>query len=350
MSVFNHPSFDHHEQVVFCSDPSVGLESIIAVHDTQLGPAVGGCRMYPYATYEDALTDVLRLSRGMTYKCAMAGVKAGGGKAVIIGDPKKQACEKFFRSFGKFVNRLNGSYITAEDVGTNPDYMAWVKQESDHVICLPVHLGGSGNPSPVTAHGVFMGIKAAVKQLLGRDVLTDLKVAIQGVGQVGYALGKELYEAGVQLFVTDVNEHNLKRAVDEFKAIPVKSEEIYGLDVDVFSPCALGATINDETIPLLKCPIVAGSANNQLQDEIKHGIALKEKGILYAPDYVINAGGLLNAYSELTNCSREAVLAKTEGIYDTLLKIFHLAKENNVSTNIAANQIAEQRIDLKRKT
>ena len=343
MNVYNHESFDNHEQVVFCYDQPTKLKAIIAVHNTQRGPSIGGCRMYPYASEEEALTDALRLSRGMTYKCAMANLNLGGGKTVIIGDPRQIASEELFRTFGKFVERLNGTYITAEDIGTNTNYMAWIRQETEHVVGLPTDLGGLGDPSPVTAHGILMGIKAAVKYTLGKEDITGMKVVVQGAGHVGYHLCKELYNAGAQLFVSDINETNLKRVIDEFKATPVK-DDIYGLEVDIFAPCAMGAIINDNTIPLLKCKIIAGSANNQLKDELKHGLILKEKNILYAPDYVINAGGLLNVNAELKKETPEQALVKTEEIYETLLKIFNLAEKDNTSTSLAANRIAEQRI------
>jgi leucine dehydrogenase len=345
MDIFNHNSLDKHEQIIFCNDYATGLKAIIAIHNTSLGPALGGCRMYPYASEADALNDALRLSRGMTYKSAMANVNYGGGKSVIIGDPKKIASEILFRAFGRFVETLNGRYITAEDVGTNVDHMAWILLETPHVVGLPTYCGGLGDPSPVTAHGVYSGIKAAVKQRLGgRDNLSGLKVAVQGLGHVGYNLCKELYAAGAQLFVTDINEEALKRVATEFNATVVKPNDIYGLNVDVFSPCALGAVINDLTLPLFKCSIIAGAANNQLQHELNHGTILKDKNILYAPDYVINAGGLINVVAEHRKVKQDYALAQSERIYDTLLKVFKTAEEEDITTVMASNKMAEQRI------
>lgn len=344
MTLFNNNNFNNHEQVTFCHDHHTNLKAIIAVHNTQLGPAIGGCRVYPYASEEDALTDALRLSRGMTYKSAMANINLGGGKAVIIGDPKQIVSEPLFRVFGRFVDRLNGLYITAEDMGSNTECMAWINQETDHVVGLPTHLGGLGDPSPVTAYGIFTGMKAALKQLKGQEDLNGIKVAVQGIGHVGYHVCKELYNAGAKLFVSDINEKALKRVADEFKAVIVPTDELYDLDIDIYSPCALGATINDETIPRLKCSIIAGSANNQLKDEMKHGQALKEKNILYTPDYVINAGGLINVYAERNGNGEAYAKAKTEEIYPTLLKIFQLATEKQIPTSSAANQVAEKRL------
>lgn len=335
---------NNHEQVVFCNDKHSGLRAIIAIHNTQLGPSLGGCRMYPYANETDALTDVLRLSKGMTKKAAVAGLNLGGGKAVIIADPKIHSTEALFRTFGRFVNSLSGRYITAEDVGTNTKAMEWVLQETGHVVGIPAYLGGSGDPSPVTAHGVFVGIKAAVKKVKGTDSLAGIKVAVEGIGNVGYNLCKELHANGAILYVSDVNSTAVKRAVVEFKATQVKVEELYSLDVDVYAPCALGATLNDKTITQLKCPIVAGAANNQLQDESKHGDELKKRGILYAPDYVINAGGLINVYPEVHGGDAESAWSKVENIYYTLSNIFDLSEKENVTTIAAANKLADQRI------
>lgn len=345
-SIFETLALDsnNHEQVVFCNDKHSGLKAIIAIHNTQLGPALGGCRMYPYANEADALTDVLRLSKGMTKKAAVAGLNLGGGKAVIIGDAKTQANEALFRTFGRFVNSLSGRYITAEDIGTNTRAMEWVLQETDHVVGIPTYLGGSGDPSPVTAHGTFVGIKAAVKKLKGSDSLSGVKVAVEGIGNVGYNLCKELHAAGAKLFVSDVNSAALKRAVAEFKATQVKVEDLYSLDVDVYAPCALGATLNDKTLAQLKCSIIAGAANNQLHDETKHADELKKRGILYAPDYVINAGGLINVYPEVHGGDSASAWSKVENIYYTLLNVFDIAEKENVTTNLAANKLAEHRI------
>lgn len=337
-------SLDNHEQVVFCNDPNSGLKSIIAIHNTQLGPALGGCRMYPYASEDAAITDVLRLSKGMTYKAAVANINLGGGKSVIIGDPKKHGHEALFRTFGRFVNGLGGRYITAEDVGTSVDSMEWIRYETKHVVGLSPHLGGSGDPSPVTAHGTFVGIKAAIKKTRNTDSLAGIKVAVEGIGHVGYYLCKELHENGAKLYVADVNNMATQKAATEFGATVVKCHELYGLDVDVYAPCALGATINDKNIAAFKCSVIAGAANNQLEKEALHAAALKKRGILYAPDFVINAGGLINVYTELEGYSKERSLEKTENIYSTLLKIFTLADQENITTAEAANKIAEQRI------
>jgi len=342
MSVFE--SLSNHEQVVFCNDPNSGLKAIIAIHNTQLGPALGGCRMYPYASEADAITDVLRLSKGMTYKAAVANINLGGGKSVIIGDPKKHSHEALFRTFGRFVNGLGGRYITAEDIGTSVDSMEWIRYETKHVVGLSTHLGGSGDPSPVTAHGTFVGIKAAIKKTKNTDNLAGIKVAVEGTGRVGYYLCKELHENGVKLYVSDLNTAAAQKVAKEFGATVVKCGELHGLDVDVYAPCALGATINDKTISSFKCSIIAGAANNQLAKESIHAMELKKRGILYAPDFVINAGGLINVYTELEGYSQERSFEKTENIYNTLLKIFHLADKENITTAEAANKLAEQRI------
>lgn len=342
--IFEQINLDNHEMVVFCNDKNTGLKAIIAIHNTILGPALGGCRMYPYASEDEAITDVLRLSKGMTYKASVAGLNLGGGKSVIIGDPKQLTSEAFFRTFGRFVNSLNGKYITAEDIGTSVRSMEWVRQETNYVTGIPTYFGGSGDPSPVTAHGTFVGIKAALKKVKGSDSLAGIKVAVEGIGNVGYHLCKELFENGAKLYVADVDAAATKRAADEFKATVVKCEELFGLDVDVYAPCALGATVNDKTIPQFKCSIIAGAANNQLKDESKHGVELKKKGILYAPDYVINAGGLINVNTEIEGGGKDHAWEKTENIYNTLLEIFNLAEKENISTAVAANKMAETRL------
>lgn len=334
-----------HEQVVFCHDKNSGLKAIIAIHNTHLGPALGGCRMYDYKSEEEAINDVLRLSKGMTYKAAVAGLNLGGGKSVIIGDPKKLASEALFRAFGRFVNSLGGRYITAEDVGTNVSFMEWILQETRHVTGIPTYLGGSGDPSPVTAHGTFVGIKAAIKKVKGRDDLNGIKIAVEGAaGNVGSHLCDELCKAGAKLFVSDINQEALKLAAAKCKAEIVDIDKLYDLDVDVYAPCALGATVNDQTISRFKCPVIAGAANNQLKVEAKHSEELKKRGILYAPDYVINAGGLINVYSELCGGGSDHALDKTENIYNTLLKVFELAEKENITTSEAAKRMAEKRI------
>lgn len=339
MSVFNLRAYDDHEQVVFCSDSDTGLKAIICVHNTTLGPAVGGCRMWEYNTDEGALVDALRLSRGMSYKNALAGLPFGGGKSVIIGNPKTTKSDALFRAFGRFVESLSGKYVTAEDVGINPHDMALVNQETKYVLGLE---GKSGDPSPVTAYGVYKGMKAAVKHRLNRDSLEGIRIAVQGAGHVGYYLCKHLAEEGAQMFITDINKESVEKVVREFGAKAVDINEIYSQDVDVYAPCALGATINDETIPRLTASIVAGAANNQLAED-RHGDILKSRGILYTPDYVINAGGIINvSYEE--NYNLETALAKVDGIYGTLMEIFAQADTEGKTTNVVADQLARARI------
>ncbi|GAA5142839.1 Glu/Leu/Phe/Val family dehydrogenase [Thalassotalea piscium] len=338
MSFFNLVDFDDHEQVVYCSDKKTGLKAIIAVHSTALGPAAGGCRFWDYANDESALTDVLRLSRGMTYKNAMAGLKLGGGKAVIIGDPKSLKSPELFKAFGKAVNNLAGRYYTAEDVNINTDDMGIVNQITDYVAGLD---GKSGNPAPFTALGTFLGLKAAVKFKLGTDDLTGIKVAVQGLGSVGYSLCQRLHAAGAKLIVTDINPVALEKAATEFNAEVVGLDDIYDQDVDVYSPCALGASINDGTISRLKASIIAGCANNQLA-EPKHDQLLKDKSILYVPDYVINAGGIINVSLEIqaeTYCADKAT-KMVERIYDTLMNVFETAKQQDKPTGIVADEMA----------
>jgi len=344
MTTFKLMDTHDHEQIIYCNDPDSGLKAIIAIHDTQLGPALGGCRMYPYSSEKEALTDVLRLSQGMTYKSAITGLNFGGGKSVIIGDPTKQYSEQLFRTLGRFVDGLNGRYITAEDVGTDVNAMEWVRIETRHVVGIPTYLGGLGDPSPVTAHGTFVGIKASLKKQTGNDDLAGIKVSVQGAGHVGYYLCKELHENGAKLFVADINHDALTIVADEFSATIVKPDDIYKQDVDVFAPCALGAIIDDKTIAQLKCSIVAGAANNPLLDEKQHADELKKRGILYAPDYVINAGGLIDVASEFFQAGRKLAWDKTEGIYDTLLKVYTQAEKDNVSPATAAKKMAENRI------
>ncbi len=340
VAFFDSVDFDNHEQVVFCSDDKTGLKAIIAVHNTVLGPAAGGCRFWDYANDEAAITDVLRLSKGMTYKNAMAGLKLGGGKAVIIGDPKKIKSEDLFKAFGTAVNNINGRYYTAEDVNITTADMAVVNQVTDFVAGLD---GKSGNPAPFTALGTFLGIKAAVKFKLGKDDLTGIKVAVQGLGSVGYNLCERLHAAGAQLIVTDINQATLDKAATELNATVVGLDEIYAQDVDVFSPCALGASVNDDTIDQLKASIIAGCANNQLA-QAKHDQILKNKDILYVPDYVINAGGIINVSLEIypePYCSDEATRL-VEKIYGTLMTVFTKAAEENKPTGIVADEMARE--------
>ncbi len=338
VAVFDLVDFDNHEQVVYCSDDASGLKAIIAVHSTALGPAAGGCRFWDYASDEAALKDVLRLSKGMTYKNAMAGLKLGGGKGVIIGDPKKLKSDVLFKAFGQAVNNLNGRYYTAEDVNITTGDMAIVNQSTEFVSGLE---GKSGNPGPFTALGTFLGIKAAVKFKLNRDDLAGIKVAVQGLGSVGYSLCEKLHAAGAELIVTDINQATLDRAATELNATIVGLDEIYHQDVDVFSPCALGASINDDSIAQMKAVIIAGCANNQLA-EARHDKVLLEKGILYAPDYVINAGGIINVALEIypePYCADSATKL-VENIYHTLMTVFETAASNNMPTGFIADEMA----------
>jgi leucine dehydrogenase len=340
MSVFEHREFDGHEQVVFCHDPASGLKAIIAVHNTNRGPALGGCRMWPYASDEEALTDALRLSRGMTYKSALAGLDYGGGKSVIIGDPGKDKSDALFRAMGRFVESLGGRYTVAEDVGISVPDVEIMGEETRHV--AGTSAGGVGDPSPATAYGVFMGIKAAAKHRLGVERLNGLRVAVQGAGHVGYYLCRHLAAEGAELVVADIAQDSLDRVVREFDARVVAPDAIATAAVDVYAPCALGATINDATLPLLQAKIVAGSANNQLA-EARHGEALRQRGILYAPDYVINAGGVIVISHEGPDYNEAKAFAHVAQIHDTLLEIFRRADAQKVATSTAADRLAEER-------
>jgi len=341
MELFSLIGEHDHEQVVFCYEPSCGYKGIIAIHDTTLGPALGGTRYWNYDSDEEAFVDALRLSRGMTYKAAVAGLNLGGGKSVIIGDPKSPNREQIFRAHGRFVESLKGRYITAEDVGTSVADMDYVHMETEHVTGRG---DTSGDPSPVTAYGVYRGIKAAAQARYGSDDLNGKTVAVQGVGHVGYYLCQNLASEGARLIVTDIDQERVQRVVKEFGARAVGLNEIYSQQANVYAPSALGATVNDETIPQLKVDIVAGAANNVLK-EARHGDALHEKGILYAPDYVINGGGLINVYGELQGWTSERAMRKAGEIYDTLLQIFDIAKEEGIATYVAADRLAERRID-----
>ncbi|HSR71513.1 MAG TPA: Glu/Leu/Phe/Val dehydrogenase dimerization domain-containing protein [Kiloniellales bacterium] len=341
MSVFSHPEFDAHEQVVYGFDAATGLKSIIAVHSTRRGPALGGCRMWPYADEAEALTDVLRLSRGMTYKSALADLPLGGGKAVVIGDPKRIKTEALMRAFGRFVDSLGGRYITAEDVGIGVEDIEAVAKVTRHVV--GTRAGGAGDPSPSTAYGVVMGIRAAVAHRLGRESLEGLRVAVQGIGHVGYHLCRFLAAEGAELTVTDLDQAAVARVGRELGTRAVSPEEIYGIDAAVFAPCALGAVINDETLPRLAAPIVAGSANNQLA-EPRHGAALARGGILYAPDYVINAGGVIDVSHEGPAYDAAAVKRHVARIHDTLREIFRRAEAEGIPTSQAADRLAEERL------
>jgi leucine dehydrogenase len=333
-----------HEQIIFCSNKEAGLKAIIAIHDTTLGPAIGGTRMLNYSTVNEALEDVLRLSRGMTYKSAIAGLNLGGGNAVIIGDSATCKNELLFRSFGKFVQGLAGRYITAEDVGTTVKDMEYVRMETKYVKGISKALGGSGDPSPVTAYGVYVGMKACAKAKWGSSSLEKKKIVVQGAGQVAQYLCEHLYNDGADIYISDLVNSKIEKITDSIKVNVIKPSEVYSMDGDIFSPCALGAVLNDETIPKLKYDIVAGSANNQLQNENKHGKMLLEKNILYAPDYVINAGGLMNVANELEGYRQDRALKHADEIYDILSNVIKISKEQNIPTNLASNKIAEERL------
>lgn len=351
MSVFSHVEFDGHEQVVYGHDKASGLKAIIAIHNTNLGPALGGCRMWPYANDEQALRDVLRLSRGMTYKSALANLPLGGGKAVIIGDPHTGKSEALFQAMGDFVDSLGGRYITAADSGTGVAEMQIMAERSRHVAGAgqrEAFDGGirNGDPSPSTAYGVFIGIQVAVKHRLRRDDLRGLKVAIQGVGQVGFSLARHLKEAGAELWVTDIVDANVRRAVEQLGAKAVSQNDIYGLDVDVFAPCAMGGIINLQTLEALRAPIIAGAANNQLADA-QLAEELVRNGCLYAPDYAINAGGIIDVYFERSGGSAAELKAHIEGIGNTLRQIFVRADQEGRTTTAVADRLAEERFGAK---
>ena len=343
MSVFEHINGDGYEQVVFCSDDQSGLRAIIAIHSTALGPALGGTRFYPYKTEEDALVDVLRLAKGMTYKAAAAGLDLGGGKAVIIGDHRRIKSEELLRAYGRFVETLGGRYITAEDVGTALEDMDTVRRESRWVTGCSHTYGGSGDPSPVTAYGVLQGIKACAVEVFGEAELKGRTVALQGVGKVGHALCGYLCEEGAKVTIADIDVDNLARAVNDYGVETTALDTIHTYDAEIFAPCALGGGINDDTISGLRCKIIAGAANNQLARE-EHGEKLKDLGILYAPDFVINAGGLINVEDELRGYERERAMKRVEGIFKQLQHIFAMSRERNISTGKAANEFAEDRI------
>ena len=330
-----------HEQVVICNDVSAGYRGVIAIHSTTLGPALGGTRFWTYASDDEAVTDALRLSRGMTYKNAVAGLNLGGGKAVIIGDNKTLTREMLFRAHGRFVESLGGRYVTAEDVGTSTADMDFVHMETDYVAGLA---GRSGDPSPVTARGVYRAIKASAKHRWGSDSLEGKTISIQGCGHVGYYLAKELAVDGAKLIVSDIDAERVKKVVAETGAKAVGAEEIYGVKADIFAPCALGAIINEKTIPQLKVEIVAGAANNQLHEQQRDGDALQRKNILYAPDYVANAGGVINVYSELAGWDSTRSLRKADEIYDTVLALFEIAEAEGIPTYLAADRLAERRL------
>jgi leucine dehydrogenase len=346
--VFGQLSFNNHEQIVFCNDKDTGLKAIIGIHNTVLGPALGGTRMWPYTNEWEALNDVLRLSRGMTFKAAITGLNLGGGKAVIIGDAKTQKTPELMRRFGSFVHSLGGKYFTAEDVGMETSDMDTIREVTPYVTGISESLGGAGNPSPVTAYGVFMGLKAAVEYKFGSNDLKGKKVLVQGVGHVGENLVSYLTEEGAHVIVTDINRERLKIIKDRYKAEIFNGKDIFSAEVDIYAPCALGATLNDETIKKLKAKVVAGAANNQLADEIRHGKMLLKKGVAYAPDFLINAGGIINVYAELEHYGKDEVIRKTENIYNTTLEIFAHAAASGCTTHEAAMNLAKSRIDARK--
>jgi leucine dehydrogenase len=347
--VFGQVSFDNHEQIVFCNDKDTGLKAIIGIHNTVLGPALGGTRMWNYTNEWEALNDVLRLSRGMTFKSAITGLNLGGGKAVIIGDAKTQKTPELMRKFGEFVHSLSGKYITAEDVGMQTEDMDTVRDVTPYVTGISESRGGSGNPSPVTAFGVYMGMKAAAKFKYGSDVLAGKKVLVQGIGHVGETLVDYLIKEGAIVTIADINEARLNEMGAKYGAKVFNGPDLYSAEVDIYAPCALGATINDETIYKLNATIVAGAANNQLANENVHGKILQERGILYAPDFLINAGGIINVYAEIEHYDKAEAMRRTENIYNTTLEILDFAVKNNITTHQAALTFAQNRIEQRKK-
>ena len=347
--VFGQQSFDNHEQVVFCNDKDTGLKAIIGIHNTVLGPALGGTRMWAYQNEWEALNDVLRLSRGMTFKSAITGLNLGGGKAVIIGDAKTQKTPELMKKFGEFVHSLNGKYITAEDVGMTTADMDTVREVTPYVTGISEAIGGAGNPSPITAYGVFMGMKAAAKFKFGSDVLEGKSVFVQGIGNVGEALVEHLVDEGANVTISDISQDRLEEVRSKYGVTIYGGNDIYTEPMDIYAPCALGATINDDTIYKLKAAVIAGAANNQLAAEEKHGKILQERGIVYAPDFLINAGGIINVYAELEGYDRKEIMRKTENIYNTTLEILSNAQTHNITTNHAALNIAQNRIETRKK-
>lgn len=343
LKIFDEMEREGHEQVIFCHDKESGLKAIIAFHDTTLGPALGGCRMWAYESEDQALSDALRLSKGMTYKSAASGCNHGGGKAVIWGNPKTEKSEEMFRALGLYVQALRGRFFTGTDVGTTPDDFLQASQETQYVVALPEAFGGSGDSSIITAFGVWKGLKACAREVFGDDSLKGLRVAVQGVGKVGYHLAEHLHDEGAIITVTDISQENIARVAEKFPVNMVSTDEIYGVECDIFSPNALGAILNDDTIPRLRCKIIGGAANNQLKER-RHGDILLQKGILYAPDYVINAGGLIQVADELQGYNRDRAFRKAGQIYDLLGRIFYISRTEGIPTYQAADRLAERRI------
>lgn len=345
-SVFEQMSAMEHEQLVFCNDEATGLKAIIALHNTVLGPGMGGTRMWHYTSEEAAVKDALRLSRGMTFKSAIAGLNIGGGKAVIIGDARKLKNEALMRRFGRFVDSIGGRYWTAEDVNMSTRDMEYIRMETPYVAGLPVNMGGSGDPSPITAYGVYMGMKASAKKVYGSESLQGKTVMVQGAGHVGTYLIEFLNKEGAQVMVSDIFEDKLAAVTKDHEATVIPPDQVYDTNMDIYAPCALGATLTDETIQKLNCTIVAGGANNQLDEEVRHGNMLKEQGIIYAPDFLINSGGITNVYYEMQgNYNKERVMSQTERIYDVCLEVIEYAEKNDVTTHKAALDLALKRIE-----
>lgn len=344
-SVFGQIELMGHEQVVMCYDKPTGLKAVVAIHNTTLGPALGGTRMWQYATDEEAVTDVLRLSRGMTFKNAIAGLNLGGGKAVIIGDAKTQKTEAFMRRFGRFIDSLGGRYVTAEDVNIRTSDIEYIAMETDYVSGLPEAMGGGGDPSPVTAYSTYLGMKAAAKTAWGSDSLEGKKILVQGVGQVGTHLVEYLHKENAKVYVSDISAERLKYVADTYGAEVVSADKMFDLDIDIYSPCALGASLNDESISRLKCQVVAGAANNQLEDEKRHGLQLMDKGIIYAPDFLINCGGVINVAAEYEGgYQRERAYQKTEKVYSICSDILKKAEQEKITPQEAAMEMALKRI------
>lgn len=345
-TVFEKMASMDHEQVIYCYDERTGLRAIIAIHNTTLGPGLGGTRMWHYDSEQEALTDVLRLSRGMTYKAAVSGLPLGGAKAVILGDSRRDKTPELFHKYGEFIDRLGGKFITAEDVGMTPLEIDYLANSTKHVVGLPESKGGSGDPSPLTAFGVYMGMKAAAKHTYGNDSLNNKTILVQGLGNVGRQLVILLNKEGANIKVSDIFEDKIK-AVEKFNVEVVDPEHLYEEKMDIYAPCALGATVNDLSLELMNCKIIAGSANNQLADEERHGRLLMDEGFIYAPDYVINAGGLINCYQELQGYSRKKAMELTENIYNETLSILQTASKKKMPTYLVANEIAEKRFKRK---
>ncbi len=345
MDVLNQMQLDNHEQVNFFHDPKTNLKAIIAIHSTELGPSLGGCRMMEYESEQNALFDVLRLAKGMTYKSAIAGLKLGGGKSVIIGNSKTDKTDELLEKFGEFIDSLGGRYITAEDMGMNVKDMEIIKRKTNHVTGLAKDLGGSGDPSEVTSYGTYMGILSAVKFKLNKDNLDGLSILVQGLGNVGMKLIAYLAKHDINLFVSDIDADKVSDCVSSFGATPIAEKDVYDLDANIYCPCAVGATVNDKTIDRLNFDIIAGAANNVLENYEKHGNILFRKNILYAPDYVINAGGVINIYNELGEYNKIDVFKQVEKIYDNLLNIFVESEKQNIATNIVSDLLAEKIIN-----